>query len=230
MPPPRLAAVIPTLNARARLSQTLACLHEAQSAGLLADLVVSDGGSGDGTRDLAMAAGARVVSGPPGRGGQLARGATAASPAADWFLFLHGDTALASGWTAEANTHMRAGPGAAGYFRFALDDVSPAARRLEAMVAWRSRRLGLPYGDQGLLISRSLYDSLGGFRSLPLMEDVDMVRRIGKARLRPLAAAATTSAERFRRDGYWLRSARNLACLGLYFAGAPAAWIKRVYG
>ena len=73
----------------------------------------------------------------------------------------------------------------AGYFDFALDDPTPAARRLERIVAWRCRVLALPYGDQGLLIARSLYDAVGGFAPLPLMEDVDLVRRLGRRRLAP---------------------------------------------
>jgi hypothetical protein len=117
----------------------------------------------------------------------------------------------------------------AGVFRFALDDPARAARRLERMVAWRCRVLGLPYGDQGLLIARPFYDRLGGFRPLPLMEDVELVRRIGRARLAFLSARAITSAARYRREGWLLRSARNLSCLALYFFGVPPRLIRRLY-
>ena len=82
----------------------------------------------------------------------------------------------------------------AAVFTFALDDLSPAARRMERLVAWRSLRLGLPYGDQGLLISRGFYDAVGGFRPIELMEDVDIVRRIGRQRLDVLGIRAVTSA------------------------------------
>jgi hypothetical protein len=88
----------------------------------------------------------------------------------------------------------------------------------------------LPYGDQGLLISRSLYERLGGFRPLPLMEDVDLVRRIGGSRLERLAVAAVTSAERWRRDGWLRRSARNLLCLALYRFGMRPERLARLYG
>ena len=80
------------------------------------------------------------------------------------------------------------------------------------------------------MIARAFYDALGGFRPLPLMEDVELVRRIGGARLTLLDAAAVTSAERYRRVGYLRRSARNLTCLGLYFAGLPTRAIARLYG
>ena len=117
----------------------------------------------------------------------------------------------------------------AAYFQFALDDPAPAARRLERIVDWRCRIAGLPYGDQGLLISRTFYDHLGGFRRMPLMEDVDMARRIGKSRLMPLAAQAVTSAERYRRHGYLLRPALNLVCLGMYLLGLPLSMIQGIY-
>src|SRR5205085_8492277 len=126
-----------------------------------------------------------------------------------------------------------AAPGAiarAGYFDFALDDTAPAARRLERIVAWRCRTLALPYGDQGLLIARRLYDAVGGFAPLPLMEDVDLVRRLGRRRLAPIGAQIITSARRYRRDGYVRRPLRNLLCLTLYFAGVSPARIARLYG
>ena len=97
------------------------------------------------------------------------------------------------------------------------------------MVAWRCRVLALPYGDQGLLIARSLLDSVGGVRPMPLMEDVDLVRRLGRARLTALPSAALTSAARWERDGWTRRSARNLACLSLYLAGVPPRLIARLY-
>jgi hypothetical protein len=146
-------------------------------------------------------------------------------------LFLHADTRLARGWDAAVASFIAA-PGnrlRAGYFRFRLDDAAPAAPRLERAVAWRCRVLGLPYGDQGLLLSRSLYRDVGGYRALPLMEDVDLVRRIGRHRLTALAADAVTSAVRYR-GGYWRRSLRNAGCLALYGAGVPPRYIARLYG
>jgi hypothetical protein len=82
-------------------------------------------------------------------------------------LFLHADTRLEPSWRAAVAAHVAADPGAAGYFRFALDDPSPAARRVERLTRWRCRVLAMPYGDQGLLISRRLYDAVGGFAPIP---------------------------------------------------------------
>ena len=119
--------------------------------------------------------------------------------------------------------------GKAAYFGLRFDDQQSGARRIERMVAWRSRTLGLPYGDQGLLIHRAFYDQIGGYRPMPLMEDVDLVRRIGKRRLVALDAEITTSAARYQRDGWWFRPVRNLLCLALYFCRVPPRIIARIY-
>ena len=221
-----LSVIIPTLNAAASLPASLASLAD----GTPGEIIVSDGGSSDGTTDVAAAAGCRVFAGARGRGAQLKAGADAAR--GDWFLFLHADTCLEAGWAATVRSFCAEPANArrAGYFRFALADTAPAARRLESIVAWRCGTLGLPYGDQGLLIHAAAYRALGGFAAVPLMEDVELVRRIGRANLVALPARAVTSAVRYRREGYWLRPLRNLLCLGLYFAGVAPARLARFYG
>ena len=225
----RLSIVIPTLDAASTLGPVLAALEETASAALAHELIVVDGGSKDGTRALARAARAEVLASAPSRGGQLALGGAGAC--GEWLLFLHADTRLAPGWTG-AVARFIADPAnreRAAVFRLALDDASAAARRVERFVAWRTRVLGLPYGDQALLIARAFYDRLGGFKALPLMEDVDLVRRIGKRRLVLLEARAVTSAARYRRGGWLLRPLRNLACLTLYYLGLPPRLIERLY-
>jgi rSAM/selenodomain-associated transferase 2 len=222
-----ISVIIPTLNAAGELPGCLAALEGSE---LIAEIMVSDGGSCDETVAIAKAAGARVLVGPCGRGVQLIAGA--ATTTGDWLLFLHADCRLRPGWEDAAAKFVEepSTAGRAGYFGFALDDPDPTARRLERIVAWRCRALGLPYGDQGLLIARGLYDAVGGFAPIPLMEDVDLARRLGRHRLAPIAAQAVSSARRYRRDGYLRRSLRNLLCLSLYFAGVSPARIARLYG
>lgn len=217
-----ISVVIPALNAEAVLPATLERLRGAD------ETIVVDGGSEDKTAAVAGDGGARAILAPRGRGEQLRAGAAAAR--GDWLLFLHADTRLGRGWRDAAEAHAARHPGKAGCLRFRLDDPSWQARALEQAVAARVRLFGLPYGDQGLLVPRPLYDAVGGYRPLPLMEDVDLVRRIGRRRLRVLGADALTSAERWRRDGWAKRSARNLACLALWRAGMSPERIARIYG
>jgi rSAM/selenodomain-associated transferase 2 len=223
----RVSAIIPTLNAAATMAQPLAALR---GAAIVTEVVVVDGGSCDETIPLARAAGARVIEAARGRGTQLAAGADAAS--GDWLLFLHADCRLEPGWEAAVGAFCAASQadGRAGYFDFALDDPAPWARRMERIVAWRCRNLALPYGDQGLLIARSLYETVGGFAPLPLMEDVDLVRRLGRRRLARIGGRCIASARRYRQEGYWRRVLRNLFCLSLYFAGVAPHRIARIYG
>ena len=216
-----LDVVIPTLNAARPLARTLDSLRGER-------VTVCDGGSRDDTTTIARQAGAIVMASEPGRGRQLAAGALAGS--APWLLFLHADTTLSTGWATAARQFMAMAPPKAGYFRLRFASADPRARRLERLVAWRCRTFGLPYGDQGLLIERAFYRQLGGFRALPLMEDVDLVRRIGRRNLVALDADAVTSAERYERDGWLARPMRNLSCLALYFAGLSPAVIRRLYG
>ena len=216
--PQHLSIIIPTLNAAAVLPETLAALAGGHQ------VIVVDGGSTDATRAQAAASGASVLTAPRGRGTQLAAGIAAATH--PWLLLLHADTRLSPGWHQAVHTD----PARAGYFRFVLDSADPRARRLERLVAWRCRVLGLPYGDQGLLIHRDLLRAVGGMQPLPLMEDVDLVRRLGRARLVRLAADAVTSAHKWETQGYLRRSARNLLCLSLWFAGVPPKQIQRLYG
>jgi glycosyltransferase involved in cell wall biosynthesis len=226
MVPAMLAVIVPTLNAAATLP---ACLR---AVGADLPVVMVDGGSTDATRALGHRFMVDLVETAAGRGGQLAAGAEAAiAGGAEWLLFLHADTVLDAGWRSAAETFMAdpANAGRAAHFVLAFDDDGPAARRVARLANWRARVLGLPYGDQGLLIAVPFYRSLGGVRPLPLMEDVDLVRRIGRDALTELPATATTSAEKYRRDGWWRRPLRNLACLSLFLLGLPPGLIARLY-
>lgn len=225
----RIDVVIPTLNAAAGLARTFAAL-DGHDHGLSLAITVCDGGSRDDTQAIARRAGASVVTTQAGRGRQLAAGAAAGN--APWLLFLHADTMLGAGWAGAVRrfTSQPANAARAGYFRLHLESIDPRARRIEHLAAWRCRTFGLPYGDQGLFMARAFYRQLGGFRPIPLMEDVALVRRIGRQDLVALDAAAITSARRYEKDGWLLRPMRNLSCLALFFAGIPPALIRRLYG
>jgi rSAM/selenodomain-associated transferase 2 len=229
-----LSVIIPTLNAEETLPRTLATLIPAVVHGVVREVIIADGGSTDGTAEIAEACGAKLIRAPRGRGSQLAAGASVAK--GNWLLFLHADTELEPGWDAEvdklferiASGRIRS-PEIAAAFRFALDDFSGAARFLERIVALRCFLLRLPYGDQGLIVNRRLYERVGGFQTLPLMEDVDLIRRIGRRHLMFLRARAVTSPERYLRDGFAARIARNALCITLYYLGVPPRVIARIY-
>jgi len=222
-----LSVVIPTLEAAERIGPCLGALGEGLMSGLIHELIIADGGSEDSVAGLADALGARLVTAPRGRGQQLAAGARAAH--GDWFLFLHADTVLSPGWAEAVRAHIDNGPHQAGYFALHFDTPAPMGRLVAAWANLRAALFALPYGDQGLLVSRLLYRQAGGYRPIPLMEDVALVRRIGQRRLARLGAVAVTSASRYGTDGWLRRGWRNLTTLALYFLGVAPERLARRY-
>jgi rSAM/selenodomain-associated transferase 2 len=229
-----ISVVLPTLNVAEALPASLASLLEANRDGLIREVVVADGGSADATCDIAEEAGARVVHSVRGRGTQLRAGAAAAR--GDWLLFLHADTRLAPGWIEPAMAFTAtAFDRRAAVFRLRFDAAGVRPWMVARGANLRSRVFRLPYGDQGLLISRRHYDRLGGFAPMPLFEDVDLVLRIvrdgGRGALVTLPALAITSAARYADEGYAVRVLRNNKCLRMYLRGVPAETIaERYYG
>jgi len=222
-----VSIVIPTLNAAETLPGCLAALFEGLEAGAIRELVIADGGSGDATLAIAEAAGAVVVQGAASRGGQLRQGAAAAK--GDWLLFLHADTVLESGWSAAVLAHVATAPERAGYFRLRFDAGGVPARLVAGWANLRARLFGLPFGDQGLLISRDLHDRVGGFADIELMEDVAMARALGRKRLAMLGAIARTSARRYATEGWLRRGARNMGLQLRFLSGAAPERLARRY-
>ncbi|MEM9031406.1 MAG: TIGR04283 family arsenosugar biosynthesis glycosyltransferase [Pseudomonadota bacterium] len=216
MPAP-ISVIIPTFNAAQTLPGCLAALMVGLEFSVIRDLVVSDGGSDDDTCRIADAAGAEVVTGPRGRGGQLARGAAAAK--GRWLLLLHADTYLAPGWPNACFDHINAHEDKVGYFQLAFRAHGTMPRIVARWANIRSDLFGLPYGDQGLLVSRETLAQAGGIPDMPLMEDVALARAF-RGRLRRLDCTAHTSAERYLQEGWIRRGARNQITLTRYFLGA----------
>jgi len=219
-----VSIVIPTLNASAALPGCLAALMEGVTAGLIRELIVSDAGSSDETAAIAQAAGARVVTGEASRGGQLRRGVAATDGA--WVLIVHADSVLAPGWTVAVEQALD--ESRARYFDLAFDARGTGPALIARWANLRARVFGLPYGDQGLLISRALYDTRGGYADQPLMEDVAMARAL-RGQLQPLGHRVTTSYARYAQAGAVKRGARNLLTLGRYLAGADPEVLARRY-
>jgi rSAM/selenodomain-associated transferase 2 len=167
------------------------------------------------------------VEAPRGRALQMNAGAAFAR--GDWLVFLHADTRLPSGWPAAIDAARRDPRAIAGCFRFALDSPSPIARAIELGVRTRVALFALPYGDQVIFVRRDVFEAIGGYSHLPIMEDVDLVRRLRRrGRLFRSAMPAVTSARRWERDGWIRRTARHLMLISLYFLGVPPARLARL--
>jgi rSAM/selenodomain-associated transferase 2 len=218
----RLAIVVPTLEEEAAIGDHLpSALREAD------ELVVSDGGSADGTREIAAALGARVVSGPPGRGAQLNRGA--AATAADALLFLHADTTLPPG-ARERVLAALAGGCAGGAFAVRFAPPTRLLRVGGAIASARSRWTGLSLGDQAQFASRRAFTAIGGYREWPILEDLDFARRLRRhGRTTVLAEPVVTSARRFQARGVARTVATNWLIWALWAAGVPPRRLARLY-
>jgi len=222
---PTVSLVIPVLFDAEAASALLGTLPSGQSV----EIIVVDGGSDP--RLPSIVAGHRRASlhrSDAGRARQMNAGVTAAT--GEWLLFLHADSTLPAGWLAAIAALDDDVIG--GWFRFALDDQAWQARVIERLTAWRVKHFHLPYGDQGLFVRRRVFHTLGEFRDMPLMEDVEFVRRLVRAgRAVELPLPLTTSARRWRRDGWFRRSTKNLLLVGLYFLGVKpdrlARWYRR---
>lgn len=216
MTTPLVAIVIPTLNESAALGLLLQDIARLEVAH---EVIVSDGGSTDDTRAIALAAGARVVDGPRGRGTQLRAGVAASG--APLLCCLHADIRLDRAARADLAALAARRRSGAWCFRLRIDGRRPVYRLVEFLANVRTRILALPYGDQGLVVSRASYDAVGGYAEVPLMEDVIIARALqrtcGVALLR---SALVVSARRWEADGVLRRSITNLTILARFLFGA----------
>lgn len=219
-----LTVIIPNLNQSDALAYVLDQLVKDEKKADV-KIIVSDGGSRDKSMEKAVRAGARLICGCCGRGHQLRRGARFADT--DWLLFLHADSELSPDWLGYVKRHISTRPRKAGYFSMKFRAKGVAPRFVEWLVGLRSFYLRLPYGDQGLLISRDLYDEIGGYEAMPLFEDVDIIRKLGRKRLTYIGCALTTDASKYERDGFFQRGWRNIKLARRYYKGeAPEDLLK----
>jgi len=219
---PSVAVLIPVLDEAEALRRNLPAALAAAD-----EVVVSDGGSRDGSREVARELGARWVAGPPGRGGQLNRAAAASS--ADTFLFLHADTELPPGGV-EAVRRAAADGARGGAFLVRFDAERWVYRLGERVVNVRTRWAKTPLGDQGQFVTRGTFEELGGFREWPILEDLDFARRLrrsGPVTILPLPV--TTSARRFEAAGPLRTVLRNWLIWSLFVLGVSPHRLGRLY-
>ena len=189
---------------------------------------MADGGSSDGTVELAAARGCVIVRSPGGRGRQLRAGVAASH--GDWLLVLHADTRLSAGALAEAQAALGQPGLRAAAWPLAIDGAEAWFRWVEWGAAVRWRLFGLAYGDQGLLVTRSLYDAAGGYPDTRILEDAALIRRI--ARLAPVQhfrRPILADPRRWTREGRVRATVRNWVLLGLFVAGVNPERLARWY-
>ncbi len=162
------------------------------------------------------------------RAGQMNRGAERAR--GEWLLFLHADTQLPSGWLEELKAASRDPQVIGGHFRLRIASSERWARLIEWGVAARVRVFALPYGDQAFFVRRDTFRGLGGFRDIPLMEDVDFARRLHRAgKVHRSHLEVTTSARRWERDGWLRRTFENVLLVCLFFLRVRVKYLAQVY-
>lgn len=213
----RVSVVIPALNEEAQMTSALRFLHQSHPQ----EIIVADGGSTDVTARLAKETGARVVVTKPGRARQM--NAAAAVANGNVLLFLHVDTLPPPNWLKLIPETLRRPGIAAGAFGLRIAEEFSGKSFIEWTGGLRSKWLQLPYGDQGLFLTRALFERIGGFADLPIMEDYEMVRRLRRfGRVVTLEQPATTSGRRWRHLGVLRTTVINqLVVLGYHLGVNP---------
>lgn len=220
--------IIPVLNEAGRIGGTLAGIR-AIAGGQDAEIIVVDGDPEGGTlRALTDDAVQKLLSGK-GRGRQLNRGAEVAS--GEVLVFLHADTVLPSEALGRIEAVLGDGTVAGGAFDLQIDSPRRVFRLIEAVASLRSRLTRIPYGDQAIFLRRDRFLALGGFGELPIMEDVDFMRRLKSAggRIEILKARVTTSARRWEAEGALCTTLRNWTLVTLFLIGVDAGRLARWY-
>ena len=202
----KISIIIPTINEASNLPLLLSDLSSIQKEG---EIIIVDSGSKDKTIDVANIYGAKVfISKERNRGLQLDIGAK--NSKGEWLIFLHADTRLTHDWFKKINSFLKGNKNNIYYFEFKINHKKIIYRVLEILVNFRSKFFKQPYGDQGLIIHRTTYFKNNGFRKIPLMEDVDFLRRLNyKKDLKQLNVPIFISSRKWERTNIFLQAIKN---------------------
>ena len=218
----KITVVIPTLNASSTISFTLANVSK-----YINNIIIVDADSKDNTVQIAKKYKVKIIKSLANRGKQLHIGALSSNT--DWLLFLHADTLLSKNSFKEMQKFIEMQPNKAGYFMLKFNSNKYFASILEKIVYFRNKIFHLPYGDQGLLISKKLYKNIGGFAPIPIMEDVNIIRRISYRNLILINSYVITDASKYIEYGWIKRTFINVTCITLYFIGYDINKIHKIY-
>jgi len=219
-----ISIIIPALNEESILPSTLESTRSSRPL----EVILVDGGSVDGTQEVASRYGAKILFSAPGRARQMNRGAAAAS--GSLLLFLHADTRLPPHFDRCVREALSCPTVVAGAFELGIDAPTPSLRWIERMANWRSRRLHMPYGDQAIFVRAEVFRAIGGFSELPIMEDFELMLRLRKlAHIAIIPQPALTSARQWQETGILRTTLINQIAILSYFLGISPATIARWY-
>jgi rSAM/selenodomain-associated transferase 2 len=220
----KISVIIPTLNEALILNQTLTAINRHSPH----EVIIADGGSQDGTLDIAEKFSPRIVNSPPGRALQMNAGAEIAT--GDLLLFLHADSQVDTHSYNKMMVVMKQGNSLGGAFSLAIESEKPSLRLISTLATLRSKYLHLVYGDQAIFVRTHVFRDMGGFASIPICEDLDFFRRLrGKGPIVLLEEKALTSARRWRTEGIIFTTLRNMVIATLFLLGFPPKILSKWY-
>ena len=222
----KISIIIPVLNEANTIARVISTARNAENI----EIIVADGGSSDGSVEIAKYEADRAISTTPGRATQMNAGAAAST--GDILLFLHADTLLSHGYDTRVRQALAKPSYVGGAFELKIDGCRLCLRLVETGVNWRSNFLQMPYGDQAIFLSSATFNKIGGFPDLPLMEDFEFVRRLKKqGRIEIVPQSVLTSARRWQQVGVLKTTIINQIVIIAYFLGVSpdrlAFWYKR---
>ena len=219
-----ISLIIPTLNSSLNIRTILNNLK-----GIFFEIIVIDGQSSDDSYKIAKRYTRQVYTAEPGRGYQLSMGALKSK--GEWLLFLHSDSLLNEECLLRINEFISSPTNKykAAVFKLKINNSNIFARIIENLANIRTKIFSLPYGDQGLLISKEYYQKIGGYKKVKIMEDLDIIKKIGGKNLIILDAYIKTSSENYVRDGWIYRPLKNIICLTLFLFKIDTNTIYKFY-
>jgi rSAM/selenodomain-associated transferase 2 len=221
-----ISIIIPSLNEEEPLRS---CLEAFKQNNDIREIIIADGGSSDRTIEIAEGfQDVKVVRAGKGRGLQMNAGAFSAK--GDILLFLHADTLLQEGWSQAIEGALKDSAVVGGAFTFAINNPGKKYRMIEEWVKLRCLLFRLPYGDQGIFVKRDIFKEIGGYKNIPLMEDVDLIERMkARGRIAILGTRVLTSERRWLKKGLLYTAAVNQLIMLLYRIGVSPHKLAKIY-